>query len=513
MSRSKRSKIQHAVFGSFQNVDDNDSEDLHHKLPQSHSPSSSQDSHSRLAHVTSLEQQLPWQSHSPALPIADTASSADVQLPLSSDTNPISFAALGMYPKPNFVPFTPLKSRLSSYDADHQSHTRSGVNSQQMGGLFTKEIKMVVEDTLLYQKIFPILSFSDNPKFEFAEKLVQMSKVWSKSGKHWKFVFDGSSEPSVATTLNSIGEEFSRVTGIPVLREWVADTRHISVKVANPATPLECKPDIVLVDRKFKGFLTWRDLHAFGEITTQRRYHTVMQQTVFTKTYLMFSAQESRRFVCSFAFYGGGEARLSLIDREGIMYQKVNFLNSGEQNAAIFVQMVAGFMCGNLTGLGYDPTIQLKPNGTVDTIKVTDSKKITTTYRVTEALYVATGVIGRGTRVWQAHPLDDPTNQVVIKDAWPLVNRAELEEQALRRLDGVPGIPVIAQIVTVFFTRHAGGRSHQDSTAAFRSAVISSAVHHRLHRRLVMSSVGARMSQFRSLSELIGVFRDIIIGK
>ena len=112
-----------------------------------------------------------------------------------------------------------------------------------------------------------------------------------------------------------------------------------------------------------------------------------------------------------------------MIDRESVLYQKVKFLNPGQQNAATFVHMVVGFMCGNLTGLGYDPTIQLKPDGAVDTIKVTQSEK-TTTYRVTKRLHVATGVIGWGTRVWQAHPLDDPTKQVVIKDAWPLVSRA-----------------------------------------------------------------------------------------
>jgi len=67
---------------------------------------------------------------------------------------------------------------------------------------------MVVEDTLLCQKIFLNLSFFRNP-FEFAEKLVQMPKVWSKRNNKWKFEFDSSSEKSVATMFNSIGEEFS----------------------------------------------------------------------------------------------------------------------------------------------------------------------------------------------------------------------------------------------------------------------------------------------------------------
>jgi hypothetical protein len=135
--RSKRSKIQH----SFQNVDDNDSGD-HYKWAQSH-----------LLSIRSWEQQLAWQSHSPALPIADTASSADV---LSSDPNPTAFAAMQIDPKPYFTPF---KSRLSSYDGDHQPHVRSGINCRLMGKLITKEIPahMMVEDQLLCQKIFPLI--------------------------------------------------------------------------------------------------------------------------------------------------------------------------------------------------------------------------------------------------------------------------------------------------------------------------------------------------------------------
>jgi Fungal protein kinase len=523
--RSKRSRIQHRGFDSSQNVDDNDSAELHHKLPQSHSPSidsSSQQAfpiYPQLAHVTSWEQEVAWQSHSPALPIADTASSAGVQLSLSSDPNPTSFAALEIHPKPSL---TPLKSRLSSYDADHQSHVRSRVNCRQMGGLIMKEIpsEMIVEDDRLYQKIFPPPSFTPDPT-QFSQILTRMDKVWSKSGKNWRCLVDMSSEKAVATMssekavatfLNSIGAEFGRVMKMaPSSRKWVADTCNTPVKGANPATQLQCKPDIVLIDKEFSAQPTWNRLLAFGEITSRPTYHSVMKQTVFTKTHLTFSAQESRRFVCSLAFYGQ-QARLSLIDREGVLYQEVKYLNSGPQNAAIFVHMVVGFMYGNLTGLGYDPTIQLKPNGAVDTIEVTQSEN-TTTYRVTKPLHVATGVIGRGTRVWQAHALDDPTKQVVIKDAWPLVSRADLEERALRLLAGVPGIPVVAQIATVSFTRYEGGRCHEDSTDAFRGAVVSSGVHHRRHRRLVMSSVGARMSDFRSLSELIGAFRDIIIGK
>jgi hypothetical protein len=163
----------------------------------------------------------------------------------------------------------------------------------------------------------------------------------------------------------------------------------------------------------------------------------------------MFSTQESRCFVCSLAVYGR-VIRFSVIDRKGVLYQNIP-VQGRLDDARELIRIIGGLMCwSTMAALGYDPTVTLKSDGSVDTITVPDP--VPKIYRVVKKVHVATGIIGRGTRVWQAHPLDDPTKQVVIKDAWPLVSQAEVEERALQRLDGVPGIPVVAQIVTVSFT-------------------------------------------------------------
>jgi hypothetical protein len=193
------------------------------------------------------------------------------------------------------------------------------------------------------------------------------------------------------------------------------------------------------------------------------------------------------------------------------MYQKFS-LDGGFDNALKIIRVIAGFMCGDLASLGYDSTVRHHSNGSVDTINVEDASGDITAYRVLRRLHVATGIVGRCTRVWLAHQLDDAKIEVVIKDAWPLIIRSNMEEDVLKHLQTIPGIPVLAHSITVR-TRD-GGRTVKDSTDIYRSAAsMISSNRNRVHRRLVVRSVGLRLHHFRSLSELIGVFRDIITSK
>jgi hypothetical protein len=53
------------------------------------------------------------------------------------------------------------------------------------------------------------------------------------------------------------------------------------------------------------------------------------------------------------------------------MYQKVN-LEGRFDNALTIIHIVAGFMCGDLASLEYDPTIRPNHDGTIGTIDVVD---------------------------------------------------------------------------------------------------------------------------------------------
>jgi len=407
---------------------------------------------------------------------------------------------------------TPLKARVSSYDGDHKSYMKGHTTCRDIGPIFWKEIHTGLQapHPTLGERIFPPSVFTLSSDLSFSDVVSKMSDVYSRK---WLIKVDAR-ESRYAAWLNAIGESFSKVTQIPVLRRWKADSCNTPVLGASPSTgPLRCKPDIILIDTNIPCKATWPVIHAFGEITSQHQFHTEMEQTVYIKSHVMFSTQESRRFVCSLAIYGEQlerEIRLSVIDREGVLFQTIP-IHGGLDNARKLIRIVAGFMCGSAVALGYDPTVKLKPDGSVDTITVTD--RVQRTYRVVKKLHVATGIIGRCTRVWLAHHLDNQLKQVVIKDAWPLVNRGDLEEKALQRLQGIPGIPAIEQIATVRFTHRPDGALHEDSTTEFRQYALDPSPKNRVHRRVVMSSVGLKMANFRCLSELIGAFRDVVIGE
>jgi hypothetical protein len=81
---------------------------------------------------------------------------------------------------------------------------------------------------------------------------------------------------------------------------------------------------------------------------------------------------------------------LSVMDHEGVLHQTIPIHKGGFNNARVLICIVAGFMC-NTTALGYNTTVKLKPDGSVDTITVTDP--VSRTYCLLKNLHVATGII------------------------------------------------------------------------------------------------------------------------
>jgi len=247
----------------------------------------------------------------------------------------------------------------------------------------------------LTKLMFPSQGFhSIQPPYFDRLLLERMNNVWSKQLVRWRFKFDPTSEKNIAQWLNSVGEEFSRVTGIPIKRKWVADT-------CNLGNPPQSKADIVLVDYASSrtNCPTWGNIHAFGEVMNQSTFDSMTKRIVNTKTGALFAAQETRRFVPSFAINGGKgngqegpQLTLSLIDREGVLFQNVN-MRGGVVPASALLRIIAGFMCGDSVGLGYDPTVTLDANGKVDTITV-EGLTTKSTYRVLKTLHVARGYQG-----------------------------------------------------------------------------------------------------------------------
>ena len=199
-----------------------------------------------------------------------------------------------------------------------------------------------------------------------------MNNVWSKQLVSWRYKFDPTLEENVAKWLNCLCEEFSRVTGIPIKRKWVTNA-------CNLGTPFRSRAGIVLGDNASSrtNSPTWGNICAFGELMNQATFDFMTKRIVNTKSDALFTVQETRRFLPPSLAINGGKGNgqegpqltLSLVDRQGVLFQKVN-LQGGAFHASVLLRVIAGFMCGDLVGLGYDPTVTFDVNGKADTITV-----------------------------------------------------------------------------------------------------------------------------------------------
>jgi len=486
-----------------------ESDDIQYLLENPHrSPPQTVQSHSpALPTYASLQQRSSLESRSLSFPSEYTHTS--VQVSLTSSTvkdNTI---------QPNTPPFIcnhhiNLTGRVSSCDGHHPPQ----INMREMGHAFVKELRpqLVQEDRNLSRVMFSSKAFA---VVQLDTVLSKMRSVWSTQQMDWKYKLDFTSEANVAAWLNQIGKAFAQETGSRLRRLWGADSCTVPLSGASADVPFKAKPDIILVDYNAKRTIptpTWGTICAFGEITSQETFHSEMRRGLYTKTSIMFTTQESRRFIPSLAFYGKTDMkmRLFMFDREGMIYEDVPMKTVDD--ALTLLRIVAGFMCGDPVMLGYDPTVTLNDIGEVDTIMV-QGEKTKATYRIKQKVHVATGLVGRCTRVWHGVDVDDPSKQVIIKDAWPHTQKANTEALILNRLHGVKGAPNILTAVTVMAARYQGGTVYPDSTQTFRSRFKLETVHARKHRRLVMTSVGEKIYHFRALSELIGAFRDVIKGE
>src|SRR5271156_3769881 len=117
---------------------------------------------------------------------------------------------------------TPLKARVSSYDGDHKSYMKGHTTCRDIGPIFWKEIHTGLQapHPTLGEHIFPPSVFTLSSDLSFSDVVSKMSDVYSRK---WLIKVDAR-ESRYAAWLNAIGESFSKVTQIPVLRRWKADS-------------------------------------------------------------------------------------------------------------------------------------------------------------------------------------------------------------------------------------------------------------------------------------------------
>jgi hypothetical protein len=290
--------------------------------------------------------------------------------------------------------------------------------------------------------------------------------------------------------MNSLCTSISNITGVSTKRCW--DAKYRNTPLAE--SPIKRKPDIVLKDVG-NSTVTWRTVRAIAEITAQQYEFRKMVRTVIDKSYIVLTTQASRVFVPILSVWGSHLFRLTVTDREGQL-RSVTYQLSGIRpvsSSLAFLRLIAGLCFSDAQYVGYDPTMKIDSLGRVKSIKCCDQS-----FKVIRTIYETQSFVGRATRVWE---VERGGKQFVLKDAWVEKSRPVSENQHLKHIAGIKGVPeyICGEDVSV------DGKVL--STGNIRGFQLPTS---RLRRRIVTSSIGSHIAEFRSKRELISVFRDIV---
>ena len=309
--------------------------------------------------------------------------------------------------------------------------------------------------------------------------------VWSKGNDL------STSEQQLAAFLNKICEVIRNVSGVKEVRQWDASYCN------NPlgGSPIQRKPDVVLLDRGFTGVPLWQNIHAVAELTTSASEHDRIIRTVTDKTYIMLSVQPNRVFVPIISAWGGNRFRLTITDRQGQLRTKTFNIDHGIRRADLrtLIHIITGLCFGKDTVVGYDSTMIME-GGEVKAIKCGGFE-----FKVISQIYATQSLLGRATHVWA---VEYKNRRYILKDAWIESSRPVSEVEHLKKVAGVEGVPML------FCAEDIPGLS----TGNLRLSINSDRNRERIRRRIVTSSCGSHIATFSSKRELISALRDIVVG-
>ena len=336
----------------------------------------------------------------------------------------------------------------------------------------------------------------------------------------------GSEEHHIANWLNIITDALRKflpkgdttvaapmLTGKMITRS-MATLRNVKCRLWSSRTSckpmkgdMPWKPDLILrEDDPFLAAgpqreLSWEDVISFMEVTSVSYSFSNNSKTVrnaiMRKAYAIFASQPSRRFLFAMSI-ADRKFRAHMFDRSGVVHSRPYDMHKSPR---VLLSMLALLTFGNSEQVGYDPTLTYfthvprhLSNTRLNTIDVKSE-----TFDIIDRIFFHFLIRGRGTSSWhvclgKAH--------YVIKDSWTHISRLSREEDILRKIQSVKGVPRLVAAWTVRI-----GNS-DDRTDTRRPPSSSNEV--RVHRRLVLQPVALPLSDFKSICELLSVFIDVL---
>lgn len=275
------------------------------------------------------------------------------------------------------------------------------------------------------------------------------------------------------------------------------------------------KPDLILLDTPlpdpFSSFssdqVSWVNIKAFGEVTSQDSFHRDLKDTIDAKTYILFLTQHDRNFVPALVFFRDSFV-LSVTDRQSQQFSRLLRLHDDRpDDILVFLRVLIGLMFSRDHVLGLDTTMRRNTTHGIKDIYVECRK-----YNVIKLLYSAQTLLGRATKVWQ---VEWAGKIYVLKDSWVIASRP-LESDALKYLN-IKGITSIPRIVAGGAVLHPQftepGRPVPLRTSLFRFSTFSRNLEARERRRVVEGPHAEPLSSFKSRLEVCVAFRDYVEGE
>lgn len=376
---------------------------------------------------------------------------------------------------------TPTSQRISS--TRHEDYCPN-VQVTDLAKLMEQELK----DAKIEVENLDKLVFPDNQlPFIITKKLIKAVQ--------WK-IPRSRKEDAIARWLNDVTMNLAKHTKQGALRKWDSCMKNMVAAGSN----IKRKPDIVVVGKSFRankgaGKPDWREFHAYTEVTSQP-ISTKLEETTWQKSFVMFEAQPTRRFIPSLAF-NRDHAFFYVCDRAGVVYSKtLKLVNNKCKNELL--RLIAGFAFGPEHLLGYDPTMKRSGNK-ITTITVKEEE-----YTVDKRLFTSVTMRGRATQCWTVCSKDG--KRYILKDSWIDIRRQLNEIAILKEISDVANVPTLIEgwdvqlpdgTMDTTNLRRPNGQSGEE----------------RIHRRLLIMEVGEPLGTFRSKKELIGAFIDVVKGK
>ena len=171
-----------------------------------------------------------------------------------------------------------------------------------------------------------------------------------------------SQEHHIASFFNAIGQALkSKIETQVSQRCWLGtySTRRMPGNV-DGAGAFHRKPDIILVETSDQptDSISWMSPQVIAEYTAQSFKPSMsLVKTIHTKAYLIFLDQPWRRYVLALSI-AKQELRVHFYDRSGTSISPAFNI---ETNPGCLVAILASVMFGSRVGIGFDPTINVKP--------------------------------------------------------------------------------------------------------------------------------------------------------